>query len=103
MLMGASSANVSPPFHAQALWLAMSISGFIGSSARASWKMSSPPMRTARPRQTAQTRRPAAEDMTRGLGIMLLLASEFLVLRFQQTVVEAHIEQGPVLEQKKQA
>src|SRR6185436_8961607 len=89
--MGASSARVSPPFQRQALWLATSIRGFMGSSARASWKMSSPPILTARPRLMALTRRPPAAEMTKGLGMALLLVPCILVLWLQQAIVEAHI------------
>src|SRR5258706_346206 len=73
MFMGASSARVSPPFQRHVLWVARSISGFTSPKERASWKMSSPPIATARLRKAAQSSRPAVVTRSRVLDMALLL------------------------------
>src|SRR5258708_16852725 len=84
--MGASIASVSPPLQRQLLCVARSISGFTSPSERASWKMSSPPILTARPRKMTQSSRPVAAEMTRVFDMVL-----FLLPRLEQAIVEAHI------------
>src|SRR5258706_14162617 len=88
MFMGASSARVSPPFQRHVLWVARSISGFTSPKERASWKMSSPPIATARLRKAAQSSRPAVVTRSRVLDMALLLVR---FAQLEQAIVEAHV------------
>src|SRR5438874_4528775 len=88
MFMGASSARVSPPFQRHVLWVARSISGFTSPKERASWKMSSPPIATARLRKAAQSSRPAVVTRSTVLGMALFLVR---FAQLEQAIVEAHV------------
>src|SRR5579883_1401675 len=85
MLIGASSAKLSPPFQLQVLWVARSISGLTPSSERGSWKILSPPTSTAAPSDAPQRARPAMVEMTRARDML------FLILPLEQAVVHADI------------